>query len=243
MKRKRNKDDEGPHQIRSLLSSYYPTTMSLWQLLQLDDNDDADLDPLKSYLVGLQVLPHKGSDQPSRDKGLFQKCAPRAQTDDAEPEITMAQVIDAAQTHLLWSSSRPSAKDMGSKQNVLTIGCRMNHQDLPSFVVPVIGPYANNLVSKHMTIENTLNNFLIKSFAFSALLKRLMFAKQDRRQSYDRATCEYIHIRTTRQRMLFSSVRQAAGRPQCHRGSENRKVHSAAYGCGHIKKLIDVLTS
>lgn len=48
-----------------------------------------------------------------------------------------------------------------------------SHDDLPTFAVPMVtGPYANSLITKHSIVENTVNNYLIKSFAFAALLKR-----------------------------------------------------------------------
>lgn len=63
--------------------------MSLWQLLQIRDEEDVNLIPLKSYLVGLQTAsPLEIHKQPARP----QACTLQTGADDAEPQITMPQV-------------------------------------------------------------------------------------------------------------------------------------------------------
>lgn len=157
-----------------LLRSHHPVVTTLGEYLKLD-GDITQEALLKQILVGLNI-PNSPDEGNLRNESKLPTDVPeRASSSGMDQcEVTMAQIVDAAQSVILWRSSQGISKLDSNKSNVLTLGCRLSNEAYPELAIPTInGPFANSLVSKYVAYDMTTNKFIIQSHFFAHLLRRI----------------------------------------------------------------------
>ncbi|OAV97524.1 hypothetical protein PTTG_25980 [Puccinia triticina 1-1 BBBD Race 1] len=157
-----------------LLRNYYPAVKPLVDYLELPERRGEDA-IWKEVLVGLgsDAKPTKGNQVQVDPKPPSERSA-RTLLERREDGVTMSQLVEAAQSILLWRASQTNRKSNPCKSNVLTLGCRLSNDAYPEMAIPINnGPYANNLVSKYVACDMTTNKFITQSYLFADILERI----------------------------------------------------------------------
>ncbi|MBW0481940.1 hypothetical protein O181_021655 [Austropuccinia psidii MF-1] len=159
--------------VLRLLRIHHPHVTCLGNYLDLtDQGDNGKL--LEQIVVGFDHQENLIAPHPYRSATLEAAFPAHAANGIQGNQVSMAQVIDAAQSILLWHSTRQTSQGNLAKQNVLILGCRMSNEFCPELAKPVVtSPFAHPLVSKHHVYDNTINKFLSQSFFFSDILQRI----------------------------------------------------------------------
>ncbi|PLW52927.1 hypothetical protein PCANC_05728 [Puccinia coronata f. sp. avenae] len=155
-----------------LLANYYPVVKSLADYLGLAERGEDDL-ILKDILVGVgnHAKPNKQKQNAAGPKPVSDGYTGSESREDG---ITMAQLVEAAQSILLWRASQANPKSNPSKSNVLTLGCRLSNEAHPEMAIRIAnGPYTNKLVSNYVACDMTTNKFITQSHIFADILERI----------------------------------------------------------------------
>ncbi|KAA1081431.1 hypothetical protein PGT21_035536 [Puccinia graminis f. sp. tritici] len=157
-----------------ILRNHYPVVKTLVDYLELPERG-RDNEILKETLVGLggHVIPLRGDHIQVDPKAVTDSSA-RQIMEGRGNDVTMPQLVEAAQSILLWRASQIKLKSNPCRSNVLTLGCRLSNNVYPEMAIPIMnGPYANNLVSKYVASDMTTNKFITQSHVFADLLARI----------------------------------------------------------------------
>ncbi|POV94247.1 hypothetical protein PSTT_16953 [Puccinia striiformis] len=158
-----------PHVTKPL-----PRCQSLADYLDLTEQVD-DNQTFKEVLVGLSshAKVGDGGRMPAGPKPVSESSA-RPILERGQDNATMAQLVEAAQSILLWRASQSDPRANPSKSNVLTLGCRLSNDAYPEMAtLNNNGPYVNNLVSKYVANDMTTNKFITQSYLLADLLSRI----------------------------------------------------------------------
>ncbi|POW20045.1 hypothetical protein PSHT_03992, partial [Puccinia striiformis] len=157
-----------------MLRNHYPVVKSLADYLDLTEQVD-DNQTFKEVLVGLSshAKVGDGGRMPAGPKPVSESSA-RPILERGQDNATMAQLVEAAQSILLWRASQSDPRANPSKSNVLTLGCRLSNDAYPEMAtLNNNGPYVNNLVSKYVANDMTTNKFITQSYLLADLLSRI----------------------------------------------------------------------